>query len=125
VKLKNFHIRQGASLDHLKASAQTPNTPPAQELRKMVPTETIYKYPFNVKDALTIELPQGAQILLVECQGGQPCLWAKVDPDARTVPRFFRIYGTGHPIDPFGSPKHIASFQQQVFVWHLFEVTYR
>lgn len=88
----------------------------------MVPIERVYKYQFTVNDDVEIDMPQGAKILLVECQDGEPCIWAQVDPTNANQRRYFRAYGTGHPIDWTQSPKHVASFQQPPYVWHLYEV---
>jgi hypothetical protein len=48
--------------------------------------------------------------------------WAEVDT-TRTVPRYFQIFGTGHPV-PEGSARYAgtAPRNQQGLVWHLFEV---
>lgn len=80
----------------------------------------IWKYTFEIADSFFLSLPAGARILHAECQQGAPTLWALVDPDAELRARKFRIIGTGHPIDQKGLT-HIATFQQQPFVWHLFE----
>jgi hypothetical protein len=83
---------------------------------------TIYKYPFRVDDAVTIDLPRSAKLLKVEAQHGTPCLWALVDTDEPVESRRFHVFGTGNPIgDDQGVGDHVATFQQGPFVWHLFE----
>ena len=82
----------------------------------------IWKFPFNISDRFTYPMPVGAQILKVEAQANQPCIWALVDPDAATGERTFRIVGTGHEFDPIGM-KHVATFTTAggMLVWHMFE----
>jgi hypothetical protein len=83
---------------------------------------TIWKFTFPINNAVVIEMPANARILHVECQDGQPCLWALVDPKAQRVSRVFHIFGTGHEIDEaqLATLEFIATFQQTPFVWHLF-----
>jgi hypothetical protein len=81
----------------------------------------IYKYQFDVTGNLAILLPKGAEILSIQCQGGQPCLWALVDTDQSKEAQEFRIVGTGQPL--FRSVernKYITTFQHGQFVWHVF-----
>jgi hypothetical protein len=84
---------------------------------------TVHKYPFTVDDRVSIAMPQGAMILRVECQGGTPCVWALVDPEAPSEMRRFHVFGTGHPIDLETRKvgEHVATFQQGPFVWHVFK----
>jgi hypothetical protein len=69
-----------------------------------------------------IDMPEGAQILTVQDQNGQPALWALVDPDARREARTFKTYGTGHPV-PDNPGKYIGTFQHMngMLVFHVFE----
>ncbi len=82
---------------------------------------TVYKYPFQVDDDVRIDMPIGAEILLIETQNGVPTIWAQVNPKATYVTRRFRVVGTGHPFES-DRVKHVGSFQQPPFVWHLYEV---
>ena len=84
---------------------------------------TIWKFPLTVTDSQRVEMPEGAQLLTVQLQGNQPCLWAVVDSDNETEDRYFEIYDTGNPIrgDINETAKYIATFQQGPFVWHVFE----
>lgn len=83
----------------------------------------IYKYHVRIDDVQTIDLPQGAQVLSVQVQDGIPYIWACVNPSAKSEPRQFRLYGTGHPIEEDCLLKFIGTFQ--IFggrlVYHLFE----
>jgi len=87
----------------------------------------IYKYEFEIGDFVEIDFPKTSTILKIECQGNQPCLWAMVDVGEISDPsrlmgdkQKFRIFGTGHPIPVNFDGKHIATFQQDPFVWHMF-----
>ncbi len=59
----------------------------------------IYKYPVT-PGSFTLEMPRGAQPLraMVQGDGGQPQMWALVDPSQPPRMRAFRCYGTGHDI---------------------------
>jgi len=82
---------------------------------------SVFKYPVNLVDEFSLELPIGARILHVESQAGTNCLWALVDPKAPKELRHFRLAGTGHPIDDYAIGDHIATWQDGPYVWHLFE----
>lgn len=84
-------------------------------------SETIHKYPFRCEDHFELEMPQGALILAVQAQAGQPCVWARVFPDGPKVTRRFRLAGTGHPLE--GNLWYIGTFQllEGKLVFHLFE----
>lgn len=88
----------------------------------------IWKYNFEIKDVVTIEMPKGAEIVAVDTQFGKPTLWALVNPDAEAENRVLRIFGTGHPIKGNNwtlgaSVKYLGTFQVQdgQLVFHVFE----
>ena len=85
---------------------------------------TVYKYELWIDDFVSIQMPVGAEVLHVDVQRGQPCIWARVDPTAGPERRIFRVARTGHPLDPAIGP-HIGSFQMHdgELVFHVFEVT--
>lgn len=87
----------------------------------------VYKYPVEISDIQTINLPLGAQILSVQVQNGSPYIWACVNPSADSEPRRFRLYGTGHNIECNNLLKHIGTFQLfgGRLVYHLFEEVLR
>lgn len=64
-------------------------------------------------------MPEGAEILAVQAQRGEGCIWALVNPLAPTQRRSFHIYGTGFDIDP--SHKYVGTYQSGPYVWHVFE----
>ena len=86
--------------------------------------QIVYKYPFDIQDYFTINMPAGSIVIDVQVQKGVPCVWALVDPEKPEKPRHFRLAGTGHPIDDtILSYGIIGSFQYQTdFVFHLFEI---
>jgi len=81
---------------------------------------TVWKFPFVITGEFKLDMPEFAIVKYVACQGGVPCLWAEVNSENKTVERTFYIVGTGHPF-PNSYLKHIATFMQDVFVWHLYE----
>jgi hypothetical protein len=91
--------------------------------------QTIWKYPLRITDEVRISIPTGAQILSVQMQGDTACLWALVVPGQKEVERYFRIFGTGHPI-PDISPytfEFISTIQVHGgrLIFHVFERVFR
>ncbi|MFX0134751.1 MAG: hypothetical protein ACFFDN_14010 [Candidatus Hodarchaeota archaeon] len=85
----------------------------------------IYKYQIPFEDVFTMFLPIGAKILMVGDQNDKAYLWALVNPNNDTEDRYFRLAGTGHPIEHKDENlKYINSFMQLGgrLVWHLFEI---
>lgn len=83
--------------------------------------KTIWKWTLAVTDQQFVDMPQDAEPLSVQMQGGLPQLWALCSPDKAKVGRSIRIIGTGHPItDDPGS--HIGTFQMHDggLVFHVF-----
>ncbi len=97
----------------------------------------IYKYPLEIKDVQTIEMPTESKILSVGVQsenGGflddiifneQPVIWVLVDLENYNTPkttiRTIHIIGTGNPI-PEIQLKFIGTVQMSKgLVWHVFE----
>lgn len=87
---------------------------------------TVWKFPIDPSDVIEVDMPEGAHVLTVQTQGDQVCMWALVNPDRPTERRFFRMAGTGHPIDEeLGALIWIGTFQLHGgrLVFHLFELT--
>ena len=86
--------------------------------------KTIWKFPLYVSDTVRVNMPKGAEILTVQRQGEQACLWAIVDATAEREERVFEIYGTGNGMvqDMGIQRKYIGTFQEPPFVWHVFEL---
>lgn len=83
--------------------------------------KTIWKFTFEIAGSIGIKMPTGAEVLHIECQGDEPCLWALVDPQHPKESRRFRIVGTGHDIKSMVGLTFVRTFQQPPFVWHVFE----
>jgi hypothetical protein len=85
--------------------------------------KTIWKFPIQVQDQVIVDMPHGAALMCVQVQNGVPCLWALVDPDQPLKARRFRVYGTGHPLDPDGVEFYVGTFQisEGSLVFHVFE----
>lgn len=83
---------------------------------------TIHKYQFEIADSVVIEMPEGANVLSVQVQDGEPMMWAVVETTYCLKKKAFRIYGTGHKLDFFATEgKYIGTIQHNGFVWHIFE----
>lgn len=84
---------------------------------------TIYKYAIPIKGLFEIEMPQGAKILDLQLQFGEPVIWAAVDPADPMIARKFGLLGTGAP-GSFSLTKHVGTFQFHSgrTVLHLFEL---
>jgi hypothetical protein len=83
----------------------------------------IWKFPLDVSDSISIEMPVGATILSVQMQNGQLCAWALVDESAPHETRRFRMYGTGHPVNMDDIRNFVCTFliHNERLVFHLFE----
>lgn len=88
--------------------------------------EAIWKYELETTDEQSIEMPEGAQILALQVQNGQPCLWAQGDPEKQRQRRHFRIYGTGHSIISIENKRleYVGTYQSLggAFVGHVYEL---
>lgn len=83
-------------------------------------TKAIWKYPLNgfINE---IKMPFAAEILCVQMQHGQPMLWVLVvvDGDERAT-RIIEVFATGQLFRQ-ANRKYIGTFQEGVFVFHVFE----
>lgn len=88
---------------------------------------TIWKFSFMIQDFFTMVMPVGAEILYVGSQEGKGCIWARVDTDALTEKRQFKLVETGHPLNPECALDYVGTFETRRYrsdinlVWHLFE----
>lgn len=83
---------------------------------------TIWKQTLEITDQQFIEVPDGAELLTVQIQHGEPQLWFKCDSDVMKVYKCLRIYGTGNLIRPSADEKYLATFQIHggSLVFHVF-----
>jgi len=84
---------------------------------------TIYKYPLLMTDQQQLYLPGGSEILCVQVQHEQPCIWVRQETTNSSVYRTLRTYGTGHQMQS-PSEKYIGTYQLSggQLVFHVFEV---
>lgn len=84
---------------------------------------TIWKYEIPVADDFSLLMPAGAEVLTVQVQNDKPMLWCIVDPDLPQDLRWFKMHGTGHPIEEVRD--YIATFQMHggALVLHVFNGT--
>jgi len=82
----------------------------------------IFKYKLMITGLQTVVMPKDAEILSVQVQYNDICIWALVDPKNELIERGFNIFGTGHEI-PETVGKYIGTFQidDGRLVFHLFE----
>lgn len=88
----------------------------------------IYKYDIHDKLDQVIEFDwPSTEILMVDIdqKTGRACMWVQhyVAPDISQdkSKRKFVVKGTGELFKPHGL-KHIASWQERMFIWHLYEI---
>lgn len=89
--------------------------------------KTIWKYKLTLNSPYIIGMPEGAEILTVQVQNGNPCLWVKVDTEAELEERVFYVFATGQEIDFDGQDiylTYIGTFQlyDGALVFHVFEI---
>lgn len=82
----------------------------------------VFKYQIPVEASFSVEMPEEAQILCVQLQNDEPCIWAVVDPAKPIVRRLFYIRGTGHRIAEAAEAEYVGTFQYEggTLVFHLF-----
>ena len=56
----------------------------------------IQKFPCELAKRFVLEMPEGAELISFQMQGGRAQLWAVVDPGARLCHRTFALRMTGH-----------------------------
>jgi hypothetical protein len=81
---------------------------------------TIYKYVLS-QPYQGVSMPNGAEILSVQLQGENVCLWAKVNPSEPMRIRNIWMFGTGHPLPEMTNLVFIGTVQVGQLVWHFFE----
>ena len=83
---------------------------------------SIWKFNLQTIDKQVIEMPVGAELLTVQIQNGEPCLWARVDNNEMLEQRQIAIHGTGHEL-PDTTRKYIGTYQMAGggLIFHVFE----
>jgi hypothetical protein len=82
-----------------------------------------YALPFSGPDQFCLRMPAGAQPLTVQVQRGEPHIWALVDPNQPDTEIWFRIAGTGHPIED-RIERYLGTFQfaDGALIFHVFQI---
>lgn len=80
---------------------------------------SIYKYPIKITDEQEILMAPGKIVHVGLDPKGTPCLWVLVWTTMPDVLRTIFVVGTGNPI-PGPAKRHLGSFVQGPFVWHVF-----
>lgn len=85
--------------------------------------KTVWKFPIEIVDLQSVEMPANAEILHVGVDPlGQACLWALVDTHDDKAHREIFLTGTGHHLPDGGIiVKHVGTFNWGAFVWHAWE----
>lgn len=86
--------------------------------------KTIYKYPLEIRDSFTLEMPEGAEVLTLQLQEGKPYIWVLVDPTADRIPYTFYMFATGRIEEEkkLNKKNYVGSYQlaNGRLVFHLF-----
>ena len=90
--------------------------------KEMTMSSTIYKYTLQ-PGRTVLELHRGAEVLTVQMQRDEPCMWAKVDTTQPMERRTFEVFGTGHTMPNDPRLVYVATFQMYggSLVFHVFE----
>lgn len=77
----------------------------------------------EVKDEVEFNMPEGAEVLCVQCMYDYIFIWAAVEMDAKAEVRKFRLVRDGHEFDMEGV-EYVGTAQMYggQLVWHVFEV---
>ena len=86
--------------------------------------KSIWKYELVNTDVQSVDMPLGAEILTVQMQNGKPHIWCLVNEKEEKAFRKIRIICTGESIKSHFTGKYIGSYQDGVYVFHLFDYGY-
>lgn len=87
--------------------------------------KSVWKYVLPVSDVAYVDVPNGSEILTVQVQREQPCVWALVDvSETRMVRRCFMMFATGQPIPDRFDGTYVGTYQLESLslVFHVFEL---
>lgn len=82
----------------------------------------VWKTHLLVVDEQFVGLPPGSELLKVDIQGGDPCLWFLASTTLASVKRKILIRGTGHQMSG-AEKKYVGTFTTigGALVWHVFD----
>jgi hypothetical protein len=80
----------------------------------------IFKYP--IPENGNVLMASGSQILSVQMQNNQLCIWAEVNQKNRPVKQKFIVVGTGFEVPGFASEGYyfLQTVQHGPYVWHVY-----
>lgn len=86
--------------------------------------KTIYKYILPLLGGpQQIKLPQLHNILAIQVQNREICMWAEVDTDSPLGVWRYEIIGTGWEIKYQGYDReYLETVQVGSFVWHIYQI---
>ncbi len=84
----------------------------------------VWKFKIPMEAVASIEVPEGAQIIHVDCQAREAFLWAVVNPNAPLRTRCFRVAGTGRKIRDDHALDHVGTVKIEggQLMFHVFEI---
>jgi hypothetical protein len=83
--------------------------------------KTIFKYPITITRFQSVEMPDGAKPIHVGLSpDGTPCIWAEVNTENPIINHSVNVVGTGHDITNLTFKRHVGTFLQGPFVWHVY-----
>lgn len=90
---------------------------------RYAPPSRIWKYALMPDNEYSVEMPAGAEVLCVQVQGSELCIWAKVSPSNPPERRWFGVRATGQPFTR-DQGRYVGTFQLYGggYVGHLFEL---
>lgn len=83
---------------------------------------TIWRFDFDVDDAVSLNVPKGARFLpSVKARSASALsVWAEVESGNEPESRLLLVVGTGNPFDPTGH-RYVGTALASPFVWHVYE----
>lgn len=82
----------------------------------------ILKYRLDRTDRQVLSIPENSLFVDAQMREGELCLWAIVGDDEKSkYSAVIRVFGTGQQVSPEGDLMHIATVQDGIYVWHVFE----
>lgn len=84
----------------------------------------IHEQTFELRDVIELHLPTGCEILDLQDQRGQMCIWYISNVDAPVQRVLIKCVGTGNmvPNNYLDGTAFMSTVQQGPFVWHFFRV---
>lgn len=126
--------RGTASIRRIMKRYQIPMRPRGYDTRKGTEmsakpkTKVVHKFDLAFGDGVYLDLPKEIKVVLVGTQISprtgkkEARIWIEYDPSApKTFCRNYRVLGTGFDIEEAHEYIHVGSFQDEPFVWHVYE----